>query len=315
LTPLFVLGALVFAIRLVQASPRAPLQVPENWPSELVAALEAARAEGKPLHLHLTRPDVPLAPKMDETLKLAPLQQLLAAHFVELRLDSRQHAELFRSLLGVAGVLGSCVIDVDAAGRPDVVSVLVGAAETDRYVTLLDDTARSLSRLRQLRDGPRQPAGQLELAELYAAQGSVARARAELESCDDVALRASVVEHLARLDVEAGQTARARARLEQIRDLVEGPALPRLPLTKGLILSAERRVSQAVEVLGAALPAQRDSNERDQSLLLLAQLEHELKRDQRALAYLEQVPSGSRWARRAADSIVHIRNPSPGHQH
>lgn len=318
LWPLLALCGLVLAIRLVQASPRAPLQPPRSWPSELVTALEAAHAQGRPLHLHLTRPDVPVAPAMADTLKLAPVQQLLAAHWVDLRLDSRQHAALFRSLLGARGALGSCVIDVDAAGRPDVVAVLSGYADADRYVAFLDGATRDLPRLRQLRDRPRQPDTQLELAELYAAQGGVARARVELEAITDGKARPAALEHLARLDVQAGRTAEARRKLEQVRALAPGWSGARWVLTEALVLSGERRVSDAARLLGVGLATQTDPLEKWQSLLLLGQLEHELGRDPQALAHLERVRTespGTTWARRANESIAHIQNPDPTHTH
>jgi tetratricopeptide (TPR) repeat protein len=294
------------------------LRAPNSWPAALVAALETARGQGRPLHLHLTRPDVPVAPAMAETLKVAPVRQLLVAHFVDLRLDSREHAALFRGLIGARGALGSCIIDLDAAGRPDVVGVISGYVDADRYVAFLDGAARNLPRLRQLRDGPRQSNMQLELAERYAAQGGVVRARAELEAVTDANARPAALEHLARLDIEAGQTARARGKLEQARAL--RPAWPssRWSLTEALVLSAERRVTEAVSLLGVGLAVPTDPHEQAQSLLLLGQLEHELNRDQQALAHLERLRTESfdpTWARRASESIAHIRNPAPDHRH
>jgi hypothetical protein len=129
---------------------------------------------------------------------------------------------------------------------------------------------------------------------------------------------AAALEHLARLDVEAGHTAQARSQLMQARALGSAQSSPRLPLTEALILSSERRVSDAVTLLTQGLPAMNPGDERSRSLLLLGQLEHELGHDDRALISLKAVQRESPhsvWSRAADERILHIENPTPDHVH
>jgi hypothetical protein len=89
-------------------------------------------------------------------------------------------------------------------------------------------------------------------------------------------------------------------------------------LTEALILSSERSVSDAVTLLTQGLPAMNPGNERLRGLLLLGQLEHELKHDDRALISLEAVQQQaphSVFSRAADERILHIKNPTPDHVH
>ncbi len=104
----------------------------EVWQRELEGALVLAREQGKPLHVHFSRSDVPLAQAMDETLALEPVRQIAQTHFINLRLDARSQSELFQRFIGSAGALASCIVDLDASGQPDVVAVLPGYQDADR---------------------------------------------------------------------------------------------------------------------------------------------------------------------------------------
>jgi hypothetical protein len=313
------LPALVVSVGLGLATRRgpAPAAGSEVWQRELEGALVLARDQGKPLHVHFTRSDVPLARAMDETLALGPVRQLAEAHFIDVRLDARSHSELFRRFTGSAGALASCIVDLDASGQPDVVAVLAGYEDADRYAMFLEGAVKTLPKLRKLRDGPgTDPSERLELGELYAEQGSATRARAVFEQLTATAAQAAALEHLARLDVEAGRTAQARTELAEARAL--GSAQPRLLLTEALILSSERRVSDAVTLLTQGLPATNAGNERLRSLLLLGQLEHELNHDDRALISLEAVKRESPhsvFSREADERILHIKSSAPDHVH
>jgi hypothetical protein len=257
-------GALILGLRLVQARPLSPaLEASSYWPRELAPALEASRAQRKALHLHFSRPDVPAAGAMDETLALPPVRALRAAHFVSAQLDSRSTQELFRSLVGSAGALASVIVDVNEAGQPDVVAVATGQVDPERYCELLDRAAKNLPRLRSLRDeGSKQSSALLALGQLYAQQGSVARAREVFTSVTEPQALAAALEHLARLDVDRGHTARARAQLERARRLEPASRSLRWPLTEALVLSGERRVSEAVALLSPRLPAEGAGTER-----------------------------------------------------
>ena len=237
---LAVLGLAVAAALLLWLRPFSPsAQQLGAWQPDLSTALELSREHARPLHVYFSSPDAPLATRMDETLSLEPVQQLARAHFVNVRLDARAQAELFRRLVGSAGALASCVVDHDAAGELDVVAVAAGYLDPERYVAFLDAAWQGLPRLRELRDGKRQDATTLlALGELYAAQGSVARARSTFSRVSDEASRALALERLARLDVEAGHTAQARRELEEAKSRGGTPGSARIWLTEALILSS-----------------------------------------------------------------------------
>jgi tetratricopeptide (TPR) repeat protein len=290
------------------------------WQSDLSTAVALARQRGKPLHVHFTRASAPLAVRMDATLEAPPVAHLAQKRFVNLRLDSLANAGVFRDWLGGAGLLGSCILDFSAGEEPDVVAVLAGYVEPERYVEFLDATVRSLPRLRGLREeAATWPAANLELGELYAAQRSQPRAHAAfLAALSHRPLRASALEHLARLDVAVGQVARARRELDEARALPQERDLERYVLTEALVLSAERRVSAAVALLLQQLPALTTPGELDQSLLLLGALEHELGRNVDALAHLGRLRQGGEspaLARAASDLVFHVQHPQAGHSH
>ncbi len=311
--------AVGFGYWLLRVRPQAlAVEAARSWQRDLPSALALARTLDRPLHVHFSSQVAPLARRMDETLTLEPVRRLAEAHFVSLRLDAQAESALFKRFIGSPGVLASCVVDLDRAGQLDVVAVAAGYVDPERYVAFLGDAAQTLPLLRELRDGSRDAARSLALGELYAAQGSVARARAAFAEITEPALRSVALEHLARLDVEAGFTAQARRELEEARGLAAEPGSPRLVLTEALLLSSERRVSEAVALLSAKLPPYGSGEQRWRSLLLLAQLEHELSRDADALAHLKQLQHdapGSSWSRAAADRILHIEHPEPGHRH
>lgn len=288
-----------------------------EWQHELPRALQLARRHARPLHVHFTSPAAPLSARMNDTLALAPVQSVAMARFVNLRLDAPSQPELFLHLSGSAGALASVVVDVGASGQLDPVAVALGYLDAERYLMFLDGAAATLPRLRELRDGRGGDAtAQLALGELYAAQGSLARARTVLESLRDVTVRARAVERLARLDLEAGHVAQARRRLDEARSL--GLGADPLWLTEARLLAKERRVSEAVSLLSLGLSTERAPDEHASGLLLLAQLEHELKRDPEALTHLEQLrrdAPDSAWARLAVERIDHIKKPQPDHQH
>lgn len=310
-----VLGLGVARARSAPVAPNADL-----WQRELAIGIELARREGKPLQLRFSTRTVPLARRMDDTLHSLPVEQLSRTHFVNVELDAAAHADLFRRWLGSAGVLGTCILDFTGAAEPDIVAVLPGFAEPPRYVEFLAGAVKALPRLRELRRlAPKSDAARLALGELYAAQGSQARARALFSQVSTPsALHAPALEHLARLDAETGQVARARLELTQARTLVVDSNSDRFVLTEALVLSAERRVTPAIELLQRALPQLSTPAELAQGLLLLGTLEHELGHNDEALADLRRLRDrapDTAWARTADEQIFHIEHPEPGHTH
>jgi hypothetical protein len=241
----------------------------------LVARSRAARATLVVFSSH----DAPLALLLEETLDAPAVRERLRASFSTRRVDARAEAALFRAWLGSAGLLGSVIIDQRAGAGPDVVAVLPGYADAEHYRALLDDVARQLPRLRELRDKS-QPASaeSLELAELYSAQGSLSRARSCLESIQaPLVERAKALEHLARLELQAGRVVQARFQLERARALAPPGRSERWLLTEALILSGERRVSEAAGSLRRGLPSLAPGPERTAGWRLLGKLTGELE--------------------------------------
>lgn len=289
-----------------------------TWQSDLHAAVALAQEEQKPLHVHFTQASAPLAARMSETLSAPPVAQLARLGLVNLRLDAGANAELFRRWLGGAGALGSCILDVSEPAEPDVVAVLPGFAETERYLEFLDTSRKSLARLRDLRlQAADSPAARLALGQLYAAQGSEARARSTFQAVPGHGvLRARALEQLARMDAAAGQVARARGELEQARSLA-GDAHAWL-FTEASLLTAERHVSQAAQLLEGALPTLAGGQDFAVALMLLGSLQHELGKDTAALttfSRLKAEPAGGAMAREVQERIRHIERPEGGHTH
>ncbi len=310
-----VLGVGMFGVRSAPSKQNADL-----WQRELATGIELARREGKPLQLRFSTRTVPLASRMDDTLRSLPVEQLSRTHFVNVELDAAVNSELFRRWLGSAGALGTCILDFTDAAEPDIVAVLPGFAQPTRYVEFLDGAARAVPKLRELRRlAAKSDAARLTLGELYATQGSQARARASFSQVSaPSALHGPALEHLARLDAETGQIALARLELDQARTASGDSNSDRLLVTQALVLSAERRVTPAIELLERALPQLSTPAELAQGLLLLGTLEHELGQDTQALAHLrrlrEEAP-GTAWARTADEHLFHIEHPEPGHTH
>jgi len=297
---------------------------PLTWHTSPDAALARATAERKLLHVQFSRAGLPLSRSMEETLRSAPVAQLARAHFVNLRLDSQANAELFQRWVGSAGALASCILEVrTGAEGPDVLAVLPGFADAERYLSFLDAAAKSAPRLRWLRDeGKSSFESLLELGDIYSAQGSARRARESFASvAAPVSGKARALERLARLNLEAGRIVDARRTLQEARALDHNPTAPamdRLALTEALLLSSERRVSAAVSLLERLAPTLPAGPERDRAWFTLGTLQHEQKRDADALASLERLLRESRlspWARRADEHISHIKNPGPTHTH
>lgn len=289
---------------------------------DLAAAIALAQRSRKPLHVHFSQPRAPLARRMSATLKAPAVAALLRTSFVDVRLDSEQRAAEFRRWLGAPGALGSVIVDFDSGPEPDVLAVLPGFADATRYLAFLDSANQDLQPLRELRrHAPKSAAARLALGELYARQHSQARARALFTATLAAdALRASALEHLARLDAEIGQVAHAREELEQARSALGDTATEpeRFVLTEARVLSAERHVSAAIALLDLRLPTLTSRSEREQSLLLLGALEHELGHDTDALAHFTQLrrdASSPALALEADAQLFHLQNPEPGHHH
>ncbi len=318
------LGLLAGFVGVQAARTRSPVAGRVVWHDSVEAALERARDEQKLLHVRFTQADRPLSTAMDATLALPMLEQMARIHYVNLRLDAQTHPELFRRWIGSQGALASCILDVSAApAGNDVVAVAAGFTEPDRYLEFLDSAVKTSARLRQLRrEAERSGAARVALGDLYLAQGSQQRARESFAAVlAPPAAKAEALARLVRLELNDGRTVQARGLLLQARalDTASGSlSANHLELSEALILSSERRVSDAVTTLLRLLPSLAAGPERAQTRFTLGTLQHELKRDGEALESLAQVvresPS-STWARQAETSIVHIKNPTEQHTH
>ena len=287
---------------------------------DLAAALEQAHREKKPLLVVFTHPSAALAQRMAETISALPVVEFLRVHYVTLTLDSVVGAGYFRRWLGGAGLLGSCVLDVDRDSEPSVVAALPGFAEAPAYLQFLAEVSRNVPSIRQLRTlTSSSPEARLALGDLYRTSGNLLGARASFSSVTiPLNLRAEGLERLARLDVDEGRITEARQTLVRARALKIEPPSERLVFTEGSLLSAERHVDEAVTALERGLPFVRSPAERGQCLLLLADLNHELGRDPQAfeqLARLSDPAFGTTFQRAADERVSHLLHPDPGHVH
>lgn len=302
------------------------------WESSYPEALERARRERKLLVVHFTAPDRPLCKTMiDETLSSPDVVKTSRASFVSVRLDARDQEPLFDKLVGGKGLFATSIVDA----TEDVVAVLPGFADVRTYLDFLEGARTGFPRLLELRTQARRQqrsaALGLALAEGYDKMGSPGRAEAEYTNVETLAksmpsagaMNATLVvchERLARLLIAKGRTADARAELEQALEMDPSRANrpDRLLLTEALVLSAERRLTDAASRLVELIQRFGSSNECEQGLFALGSIEHELRDDAGAIGHLERLlrdhPT-SRWCAPALQQIAHIRNPQPDHRH
>jgi tetratricopeptide (TPR) repeat protein len=301
------------------------------WESSYRGALEKARRQGRLLVVHFMSPERPLSTTMrDETLSRPEVVRASLADFVNARLDARDNKDLFEKVVGGNGLLATAIVDV----TEDVVAVLPGFADARAYLDFLETARSRLARLVELRTLARRQrrnaAAGLALGEEYQAMGSPRRADEEyarvlllLGSSPQTSVTSAISgachERRARLLIAQGQTAVARSDLElALRDQAQSARPDRLLLTDALVLSAERRLSDAAARLNELIQRFAASTEYDHALFALGSIEHELRDDTAALGHLEQLlrdRPGSHWRGPAEQQIAHIRNPSPEHRH
>jgi tetratricopeptide (TPR) repeat protein len=302
------------------------------WEASYPEALDRARRERKLLVVHFMSPERPLCKAMsDETLSSPEVMKISRAYFVSVRLDARDHDQLFDKLVGGNGLLATSIVD----GTEDVVAVLPGFADVRTYLDFLESARSGIGRLLELRaqarSQRRSAALGLALAEGYDKMGSPRRAEDEYTTVETLAksmpssratngIRVVCHERLARLLIAKGRTADARAELERALELDPSRANrpDRLLLTEGLVLSAERRLTDAARCLADLIQRFVSSSECEQALFALGSIEHELRDDAGAIGHLELLlrdhPT-SRWCAPALQQIAHIRNPQPDHRH
>jgi tetratricopeptide (TPR) repeat protein len=299
------------------------------WESSYTEALEKARRRGKLLVVHFMSPERPLSATMRaETLARPEVVRASQAHFVGVLLDARDSQDLFARIVGGNGLLATVIVDA----TEDVVAVLPGFADERTFVDFLETARTQFPRLGLLRSQARRlrrnAALGFALGELYQTIGSPRRADEEyakvlsLASETPRAVASSIVatchERRARLLITDGQTAAARVELELARDSTPAANSDRLLMSDALILSAERRLTDAATRLKELTERFAASADYEQALFALGSIEHELRDDDAALGHLERLlrerPS-SRWCGAAQQRIAHIRSPEPEHTH
>lgn len=300
---------------------------PARAVGDLAAALEEATASGKLTVVHFGRADRPLCARMQaETLASPAALSAVSDRFVEIAIDSRAHADAFEQLTGEKGSLATCVVDA----KGELVGRLPGFAETRAYLRFLDTVERHAAQLASARARARSQPGDLrargELADallevgLEREAGSTLReATANTTERDDAPLVASLHERLARLCVLRGDPVEARSHLDEYRRL--DPAdrahrLDRAVLSEALVLSIERRESEARRLLEDSQSRAPICAEEDARLLALGRALHETGDDAGALDRLERLArehSDSPLLFRAEGLIAHIHGSTPSH--
>jgi tetratricopeptide (TPR) repeat protein len=267
----------------------------------------------------------------DETLAAAEVARLSRAEFVNVKVDIAARPDLFRDKIGGRGGLATCIVDAEG----DVVSALPGFAAAPAYLAFLKRAAEGYARLKAAREAareaarsaPEDPAALLDWAETYLALESFRRAEEVYERIVGMGTatagqrRCAAVsrERLARACAGRGRNLDARVHLEEYRKLDPENALgrgDRIALTEAMILSIERRVTDAVRVLEEALRRFPQSEERLPMLLVEAVCRHESGENQRAMEMLEELArehAGTVWGTRARERIAQLQ--SGGHKH
>jgi tetratricopeptide (TPR) repeat protein len=299
------------------------------WCVDLGAAARDAAASGRLLAVHFRVPGRPLVDEMAATTFTDPdVVRLAVADFVHVGLEAADAPELFERAVGGRTGLATCVLDPAA----DLVAVLPGYAGAVAYRGFLElarERRGAIARLRQaVADAEAAPGPPRALADALLPLGCRNEALAllersfaaasDLESASDAACAA---ERLARIEVERGRNLAARRWIELCRafdpELVHADAA-RLAVTEALILCAERRPSDAVDVLESALTRHPGSAESGEMRLVLGLARHDSGDDAGAVATLEALvrdPSRGEVAARARAELAHVRSPDHGHRH
>ena len=92
--------------------------------TDYALALKAAQHGQRLLVVHFGSGNRPICKAMEEeTLSSPEVVRFTQAHFIDVKLDSEQEADLFERLIGERGALATCVVDPSE----DVVAILPGS--------------------------------------------------------------------------------------------------------------------------------------------------------------------------------------------
>lgn len=295
---------------------------PIAWRADYEAALRESKETGKLVVLHFQLADRPLTREMEERTFADAGVRARSAGFVNVKIDLAARPELYEQTLGGRGGLSTCVVD----GTADVVSALPGFAEAAAYVRFLERAERGYPALQAAREAAGgDPGALLRVGEIYFRLESPRRAeevfRGVLAAAPEGPVAAAAHERLARLRALRGKNLDAREHLDAFRRLDpdnRSGRRDRALLTEALVLGQELRLDVAARTVEGALATFPSSPERDQMLLALGALQHDMRQSARAIEALERLVRehpGSPWVEAARERIGHIKNPPPGHDH
>jgi hypothetical protein len=298
----------------------------------LADALARARAADGLVLVQFTAKDRPLAQRMErETLADQDVRNVLGGEFVPVLIDSDRSPALFAELVGGKGALATCVLDRDG----ELVAAREGFLDADHLLGLLRTARARAGLLREVRERVRVDPDDLEARYHYAEALSELTTRSHAERAFEVLIawesridprdeRSCQVlarghERLARLRARAGLAAGARLHLERFRALDPRDRtgrMDRILISEAMVLSSERRSSEALVVLADCERRFPRSVEADLRLVTEAVAWHELDERNRALQRLDAFfldHGDSPYGEEATLTREHVLAPPHGH--
>ncbi len=238
-----------------------------EWRSSIDLAPEQARAERRPQMWFFAMADRPAGESMEKVFQDPDVVEATRS-FAAIRVDGGTEVEVESpGSPGPAGPQGLSVLVKTAEG--DVIAERAGFVDAPALVGFLE-RARAMHEpmivaLGLVRERPR-PDSKAQLAVLYeelenwAAAEDIHREIVESLDVDDAnprTLWSNSMERLARIQVLTGRSAEARESLSRLQQLgeVDPERALRTRLTEALVLFIERRVNEALALLGAEIPA------------------------------------------------------------
>jgi hypothetical protein len=282
-----------------------------RWESDVVTALQTARAQRRELVVFFALAGRDASDRMQQSLdEPVVLAALADGGFLATVADGTQRATLYKTWIGGGEGMGIAVLDGDGrcyAARP-------GPQDPPELAAFLRFCVQSRARLASFRQRPQPvaaPTDQHALGCLLLELGC----RIESESLLLDAATAGVTDarhRLARLYALDGNLAAAR------RWLTASPKTAAALVTEGYVLFKERRHADAVAAFERALRSDQLGVDRQRALLYLGKALHENKQDDKAvpiLAALAAEGTGSTFEAAALHTLGHIRDPQHGHSH
>jgi hypothetical protein len=282
-------------------------------------ALETALESGRLVVVDFVDPTAPIAEPQRTAVRCeSRVLARLESGFARATLDSREHQDEFRRLVGASGRVATCVLDAD--GR--VLAVHEGYCGVEDYVERCERAGEQRERVAWARefaalapesfDAAFELARALELAGAERAARSTYTAALALQGGANDA-RAEAHAHLARFAARNGENLVAREHLRTAGELAPARDVAERAATEALALEIERRPVSAAALLERALAL---GAPRDEASFALARVRRDLGDTDGAIAAIEPLldaaPAVASLARR---SIASLRDRAHGHSH